>query len=44
MGLYGPFANFIFTELLKIGPNEFHGPSDQFPWGLRLLYFHTLIK
>ena len=44
MGLFGPFTNFIFSELLKIGPNESHGRSDQFPRGLRLLYFHTLTK
>ena len=44
MGLFGPFANFIFSELLKIGPNECHGPSYQFPRGVRLLYFHTLTK
>ena len=44
MGLFGPFANFIFSELLKIGPNESHGPSDQFPPGPRLLYFQTSDK
>ena len=44
IGLFGPFANFNFSELLKIGPNKFHGPSDQFPLRLRPLYFYTLTK
>ena len=44
MGLFWPFANFIFWELLQIDRNESHGPSDQFPGGLRLLYFHTFIE
>ena len=44
LGLFGTRASFNFLELLKMGPNESSGPSDQFPRGLRLLYFDTLTK
>ena len=44
MAFFAPFANFVLLEVLKIGPNKSHGPCDQFPPGLRLLYFHTSDK
>ena len=44
MAFFGTWASLNFSELLKIGPNEPSGRSDQFPRGLRLLYFHTLTK
>ena len=43
-GPFGPLARFNCSELLKIGLNESPGPSDQFPRGLRLFYFHSLTK